>query len=402
MLKSILRTLCAALILSLCLPMAACDMDGIIDDLNDQINDYVGDVQIFETETETEKEETKTEPETESETDPQEIGTQQGDNKNASTDTDPAQTTAPPAPPVYNPVVNYNTDEIDVWRDDRRVMELFSPANMQWDGIAEIEDYKVDRIRYRGWIAFTSEQLGQVGYQIDDQEPVYDNAFFTETEQPIYDLAQQMGAGSASRFIINIPIEQISGTHIISILAHDKKGNSRLLYAFTLEKQPDPNAPVFSFGAADLAPSLLNANDVESAVLSQDSTYITIFTGLTGDPYYQLPMIEGRGLVANYVAIKYRTTAEITLGRALIGSGNYPTGMDDCVWYEMINDGKWHVLILDLTKVPAVQDGVINYLRWDMFAGGQYNVIDMGYIAAFLSEQAAMEYDASLAEYYPD
>ena len=76
--------------------------------------------------------------------------------------------------------------------------------------------------------------------------------------------------------------------------------------------------------------------------------------------------------------------------------------MDDCVWYEMINDGKWHVLILDLTKVPAVQDGVINYLRWDMFAGGQYNVIDMGYIAAFLSEQAAMEYDASLAEYYPD
>jgi hypothetical protein len=37
-----------------------------------------------------------------------------------------------------------------------------------------------------------------------------------------------------------------------------------------------------------------------------------------------------------------------------------------------------------------------------MFVGGQNNVIDVSYIAAFHSEQAAQDYDASVADRYTD
>ena len=53
-----------------------------------------------------------------------------------------------------------------------------------------------------------------------------------------------------------------------------------------------------------------------------------------------------------------------------------------------------------MSKVEAVKNGAVNYLRWDVFTTGTNQVIDLGYIAAFTSIEAAQMYDERLADVY--
>ncbi len=413
--KYFIRTLCIAFILLLCLPMVACDFKfgglvgelladkepvGVVPDqwesdvvIEDILPDVLPDIEI-----ETSWVDEFTSQDIIIEMPTEDVTYQDYD------------TTEPPVvdPPIPEPVLGFSIDECDTWIGDQQAQQFFTPgAYASWDSRAVINDYNVEYVRIWGWVAFQSEQIGQVGYRIDDGKPVYDDAFLIEAEQPIMDAALAMGAQSAARISVMIPVRDLSGEHLIEIVARDghEFGYQASIALFALEKAVDPNAPVFNFWPADMMTSLVDQvgrYDIESVALSGYGEYITITTGTVGDPWYQLPMVNGKNYVASYIAIKYRTGSPVTKGNIFVGSGAGPTAQGDEIPYEMINDGKWHVLILDLSQAPAVENGVVNYLRWDMFTGGQNNVIDVSYIAAFHSEQAALDYDASVADRYTD
>ena len=333
-----------------------------------------------ETESQTETDAATTETETETDT------------QAPDTTTEEETTTQKPVDPVK---VGMSFDECDAWINGENVGAFFTPGvSASWDKIANVEDYNVQAIRVWGWVAFFAETPGTFGYQIGDADPVFDAAFSVEAEQPVIDAALSQGGKSAARMKIFVPVEYLSGEEItVKALAMDVNGTVETLVEFKLTKPTNPNAPVFFVTAGEMASSIPGSPDVASATMSADGEYITITTGTVGDPYYQLPMINGKGYQAGFIAIKYRTTVEIG-GQIFIGSGAGPNGQGDNPTFDYVSDGKWNLVIVPLEGVASITDAGINYLRWDMFQRGENNSIDMAYIAAFNSAEAAIAYDA--------
>ena len=155
--------------------------------------------------------------------------------------------------------------------------------------------------------------------------------------------------------------------------------------------------------AADMASSIPGSPGITSATMSADNTFVTIDSMASSDPYYQLPMFNQKGYTGKFVAIKYRTTStSYTTSEMFVGSGAGPNGQGDNIRFELTCDGKWHLAIVDLSQATAVVDNVVNYLRWDPFAGGANATIDMAYIGLFASEADALAYDATVAGLYVD
>ena len=155
--------------------------------------------------------------------------------------------------------------------------------------------------------------------------------------------------------------------------------------------------------AADMASSIPGSPGINGATLSADGTFVTIDAIGQGDPYYQLPMLNQKGITGKFVAIKYRTTStSYTTSEMFVGSGAGPNGQGDNIRFELTCDGKWQLAIVDLSAASAVVDNVINYLRWDPFAGSSDATIDMAYIGVFASEADALAYDATVAGLYVD
>ena len=313
-------------------------------------------------------------------------------------ETTPEETT-PPADPVTTCL---SFDELAMITDGNSV-GFFTPGqSASWDKIANVEDYNVDTIKVWGWVGFFAEELGQFGYQIGDAEPVFGDFLF-DTEDAVIAAAAGSGAKSASRFQILIPVEYVGGEGIeVKALVRDAAGTVETLVTFTLNKAVNPNAPVAFIPAADMAASIPGSPGINGCTLSADGTYVTIDTIGQGDPYYQLPMLNGKGLVATHAVIKYRSTSTHTVSEAFVGSGAGPNGQGDNIQFNLTCDGKWNLMIIDLSQASAVVDGVVNYLRWDPFAGAGDATIDMGYIALFNSAEAAIAYDAQFKGTYID
>ena len=304
-------------------------------------------------------------------------------------------TTEPPAPPADPVTIHISKDEIRYMVGEGQVGQAYAPGAFDsWaDKIATVEDYNVDAIVIWGWAGFFAENIGEFGYQIDDNDAVFADFTFS-TEQGVIDAAAAGGAKSASRFYIPVPVLYLNGEHTIKALVRDAAGTVEVFHEFTLNKAENPNAPVAFIPAADMASSIPGSPGVNGAELSADGKYVTIDTINQGDPYYQLPMMNGKGTVGAFVAIKYRTTSTFTASEVFVGSGAGPNGQGDNIRFELTCDGKWNLAIVDLAQASAVVDGVINYLRWDPFAGAATATIDMAYIGVFQSAEAALAYDA--------
>lgn len=80
-----------------------------------------------------------------------------------------------------------------------------------------------DKLQIRGWLAFT-DPVVSYGYIVDDKEIVLDEAFFVETEQPVYDAAASIGLDYAYRFYIEIDVSSWTGTHNIKYCAKLEDG----------------------------------------------------------------------------------------------------------------------------------------------------------------------------------
>lgn len=270
--KHLLRVICMAFVLSLCLPMAACDMEfgGLVGEL--LAGNTPDNVVPDEWESDLVVEDYFPDVETAVDMDWNEVFT--GDIATMPPTEDvtydyvtEAPTTEPPVvDAIPESVLHFSFDECDAWIADTQVQQFFVPgAYASWDARAIIEDYDTEYIRVWGWVAFITEQI-EIGYQIDhSEEPVFDSAFLIEAEQPIIDAALSLGALSASRISVMIPVDTLSGSHTIQIVARDEFGNQQQLASFNLEKPAYPDnaieIPTVTWAVTGHVPHVVGADD---------------------------------------------------------------------------------------------------------------------------------------------
>lgn len=415
------RFLSLCIVLTLCLPMVACDMQfgGLVGELMEDLNggsdpSLEGNLGELDTDSIIDvlpdygySEEPDIDPIPEMTypdySDVPPIEPPVDDTEDFFDTTEPPTTEAPLPDPVtlFSSFDELFTELTGQWAN------VFAPGQSNtWEGFADVDDYQVESMIARGWTAFFAEQIGQFGYQIDNQEPVYSDAFAVEAEQPVWEFALGMSAKSVSRFTVIVPVRELSGQHTIRILAKNADNCADIITEFTINKAVDPYAPVYFADAAEIADCALGSNgnchDVAAVKLSADSSFVTVTAGTTGDPYFalinynhQTPTLGG----ARYLVVKYRTNVQDSRGEFFLGSGSGPHGLGDHFMFDYVTDGRWQLQIIDLSSVEAVNDSFdLDYLRYDFYGFGDFGKglsLDVAYIATFKSIEAAELYDAA-------
>ncbi len=159
----------------------------------------------------------------------------------------------------------------------------------------------------------------------------------------------------------------------------------------------DPMEPVLVIEPDQLISSATGGNKVSAgeATTEGNRTFVPL-ASTGGDPYFQI--LSGAGVEAGYLSIAYRTNCPLP-GEIFIGSGGGPNGQGDFFSVDWNEDGAWNLLVIDLANcgVTSITDGVVNYLRLDIFTDHMADkTLDIQYMAFFKSAEAAMAYDFKL------
>ena len=407
--KIFLRAFCLVFVLTLCLPMVACDMElgGLVGELMQDMNADGGNHDIMDITPEIDQnwaDVMTSAPETEIAT---EDFTYDWPVTEEPTIMPPEQitgstTTAPETMydsivdniPNVTPIVHFSIDECDAWIGEERVTQFFTPGQSNgWDGQPVIEDANVEYIRVWGWVAFGSETLGELSYQIDENPIVFDQSFLLDAEEPLLQFQEYVGAGSITRIEVHIPIRDLSGSRTLRVIARAEDGYEEVLVKIVMDKAADPYAPVFHFDAAAIADLAGNGNHLQSITLSADGSYTTLSTVDAADPYFLLKPYDASTYAGvRYIVIAYRTDVEGASGEVFVGSQAGPTGGGDEYNFDYVADGTWHTLIIDTAKIDAVNSAYdVSYLRYDIFnLPDVISSIDLAYVAGFDSMEDVM------------
>ena len=410
--KHLLRALCLTFVLALCMPMVACDMEfgGLVGELMQDMNADGGNHDIMDITPEIDKnwaDVMTSAPETEIATEDftYDVPVTEEPTIMPSEQTTEHPTTAPETvydgiesvEPQIPAIVSYSFDECDAWIGEERVIQFFTPGQSNgWDGQPVIEDANVEYIRIWGWIAFGSETLGELGYQIDDEPAVFDKSFAAEPEEGLVQFKEDIGAGSITRMDVRIPIKELSGNHTLRVIARTEDGYEEVLVKIVMEKAADPYAPVFHYDAAHIA-DMVNKDygyDMQCDALSADGSYATLSTVEGIDPYCYLQVCNGNKFTGvRYIVIAYRTNAQGSVGQVYVGSSTGPVGGVDEHKFDYVADGAWHTYVIDTAKIDAINGAHdVSYLRYDIYhlpeSAGQS--IDIAYVAGFDSMEDVM------------
>ena len=302
--------------------------------------------------------------------------------------------TTPDTEPVVDPdpvTTHISFDQFCTVLDGTET-DVFAPgSSANWDKTANIEDYHVQYIKIWGWAAFYGEAIGEYGYQINDEEPVFSADFATEAEAAVITAA----AGKpASRFAIMVPVRDLSGEFTVKGLVRDAAGTVEEICVATVTKAVDPDAPVLVITPDVIATTATGAPDVANVALSEDGSFVTLTNGTVGDPYVTFSNLS---VSARYVAVKYRTDIAGSAYNFFAGSvGTGADGNGDMLAgqpYEA--DGNWHVTVTDLDPADKVNETWdLSFVRYDFYTDGTDRSIDVAYIALFNSAEAAEAYFA--------
>ena len=418
---SLLRFICLSIVLTLCIPMVACDMQfgGLIGELmnqnpdvqealtNGDIDNVIEDIQTMipmpdiETDVYTEVTEDITQE------------TLWGTTETEGTVADgfPSEDNVTTEPPVIiDPVIVHSSfDELHSITDEvTSAGDFFIPCQANaWDRIANVANYKVDYLLVWGWNVFYDSTPGIYGYQIDDQTPVFSSDFTIEAEQPIIDIATNLGAKSSSRMKILIPIRDLSGTHTIKAIAKDEAGTIEVIAEFTLNKAVDPYTPVSYIKASDIYSALENGSQsIFDATVRKDgfgNDYVRWTTNHDeADPFVYIRFYQENNYVsqdARFLIIKCRIDSENLTrlsGTVFVGSAMGPVGGIDQVGFDYAQHSDWQLVIIDLAAVDAVDDQFsISYLRLDCYdqTPDESAYFDIAYFATFKTLEDVMQYD---------
>ncbi len=174
----------------------------------------------------------------------------------------------------------------------------------------------------------------------------------------------------------------------------------------TEEPTVDPDEPVLVIDPEKLHANATSTggqtfvNEVSASEIITEGGYT--FVRLTpdqagiGDAYVTAIDIGSAYTLPGFLAISYRNNSGLT-GEMFIGSGAGWSGQGDNTSLTWATDGEWNLLIVDLSScgLTSIEDGFINYLRLDFFAGkgAEGETFDIEYVAFFNSAEAAVKYD---------
>ncbi len=114
-------------------------------------------------------------------------------------------------------------------------LDLFAPGkSAEWDFIADLTNSDATILTYWGWVAVKGE-VGQFGYMIDDNAPIYNNEWTHATEQPVIDAALANGGDIGSRMKIAIDLSGLIGEHSVRVLYKNADGAEVTLCLFTVK-----------------------------------------------------------------------------------------------------------------------------------------------------------------------
>ena len=131
-------------------------------------------------------------------------------------------------------IVHSSFDELKKITDGAEVGDIFTPgASADWDSVADLTAGGVDSLKFWGWIGVRGE-LGQLGYQIDGETPVYDASFAVTAEAPVVEAAAAAGADLAARAAVFVPVAELQGSHTVRILYQSTEGVTVMLAEFTV------------------------------------------------------------------------------------------------------------------------------------------------------------------------
>ena len=304
-------------------------------------------------------------------------------------------------PPV---VVHTAIDECCTLVNDSVSSSFFTPGTYEsWDKYAVIDDFNVEFIKVHGWTAWYSSTPGTYGYQIDENEPIYSDSFAADPEEGIINALPIVGGASGTRMNVLIPVQYLSGEHTIKVLAKDANGTVDILTEFQINKESNPDSPVVYFGPQEIANAALDekySNNVDSAYVEGNGTYVDIHSYKDKDPYFYLihPNFNNATSGARYVAIKYRSNEIYDVEDSSVwisaNSEKYNTGVSDRATFYYQTDDEWHLIIIDLEEIEAVNESYdLRYLSYTFvpyFATLSH--IDIAYVATFQTVQAAEKF----------
>ena len=311
--------------------------------------------------------------------------------------------TDPPIP-GGTPTLRFFLSGCEAWGINSSQKFFETGKASEWDHHAFIEDYNAKYVRVWGWAAIFKETPLQLGYRIDDESPVYgENAGFNEADTATVTAALGMGAVSALSIKIEIPVEQLSGTHTVQILVRNQGGyDEGVICTFEIEKPINPDAPAFladatylhqmlrtqrsvgvtSYSYTPPPPLYLEEGDFVSLTTTADHGYLTILP--------EDDLVESTG--ARYLAIKYRRWFLDSI--ALYLSSTEPYGEP----YKLpCTKNDWQFVIIDLEEQDYINNAYdLACLRFDFFAPNdnrEYS-FEIAYVATFDSIEAAQAYNA--------
>ncbi len=152
--------------------------------------------------------------------------------------------------------------------------------------------------------------------------------------------------------------------------------------------EADPNAPALLIDAAALQGSGSSQVSSVEVLTEGDVTYAHI-TPNGGDPWIML--FSGKPVPCHMV-ICYRTTSEVN-GQFFAGYGGGPAG-PDTFNVDWNNSGNWETMYVDISTYEnlVLNEGMINYSRFDFFTQETTDTFDVAYIAYFETAEAAKAY----------
>ena len=114
-------------------------------------------------------------------------------------------------------------------------LNLYHAANKpDWNKVANMAGSEHTVLTYWGWVAITAETVGQFGYQVNMDAPIFNDAWTVEAEQGVLDAAKSMGGTTGSRMRIHINTADFDGETKVRVLYKDAEGNTVCLNEITV------------------------------------------------------------------------------------------------------------------------------------------------------------------------
>lgn len=135
---------------------------------------------------------------------------------------------------VREVMVHVSFDELKKVSNGAESGDIFTPGTSDdWDRIVDLTAKDADALKFWGWLAAVGG-VGRLGYQIDDTDIVYDDAFAAEPEQPVLDAVAGTDAAYVTRVAVMIPLSGWQGSHTVRIVYRSADGVVAKLAEFTV------------------------------------------------------------------------------------------------------------------------------------------------------------------------